>query len=166
MERTGATKGAVYFHFRSKLDIARALVDEKYTNWPVIVAEVTGTGLRGLAAAEELTQRVGRVFADDVRVRAAMKLTQTVLPPAPEDNPYARWTELVAVFVAQELEDRGLDGVDPREIAVVAVQAFFGAYMIGHELGRLDRLPGDVTRLWGIIGASLAVAQERPAAAG
>ncbi|WP_314146091.1 TetR/AcrR family transcriptional regulator [uncultured Leifsonia sp.] len=166
VERTGATKGAVYFHFRSKLDIARALVDEKYTNWPVIVAEVTGTGLRGLAAAEELTQRVGRVFADDVRVRAAMKLTQTVLPPAPEDNPYARWTELVAVFVAQELEDRGLDGVDPREIAVVAVQAFFGAYMIGHELGRLDRLPGDVTRLWGIIGASLAVAQERPAAAG
>ena len=95
-----------------------------------------------------------------------MKLTQTVLPPAPEDNPYARWTELVAVFVAQELEDRGLDGIDPREIAAVAVQAFFGAYMIGHELGRLDRLPGDVTRLWSIIGASLAVAQERPAAAG
>ena len=51
VERTGLTKGAVYFHFRSKLDLAKALVSEKYANGPAIVAEVEESGLRGVAAA-------------------------------------------------------------------------------------------------------------------
>lgn len=155
VERTGATKGAVYFHFRSKIDIARALVAQKYTNWPVIVAEVTGSGLRGLAAAEELTQRVGAVFAKDVRVRAAMKLSQSVLPPPIDDNPYDKWIDLIGVFVSQELDGADVPETEAREIATVAVQAFFGAYMINDELGRLNRLPQDITRLWRHLRASL-----------
>lgn len=92
-----------------------------------------------------------------------MKLTQTVLPPAPEDNPYERWTQLITVFVAQEVEDAGLQHVKPREVATVAVQSFFGAYMIAHELGRLDTLPDDVKRLWQIIGASFTFPAAAPA---
>ena len=153
--RTGATKGAVYFHFRSKLDIARALVAEKYTNWPVLVADVTSTGLRGFAAAEELTQRVAALFVADVRVRAAMKLSQTVLPPPVDDNPYDRWVDLVAVFVQQAVDDSGTTGIDAREVATVAVHGFFGAYMIADELGRLDRLPADVHRLWATLALTV-----------
>lgn len=159
VERTGATKGAVYFHFRSKLDIAQALVAEKYANWPALIAEVAGSGRRGLAAAEELTQRVGAVFAGDVRVRAAMKLTQTAFPPAAADNPYDRWVEVVAGLLAQEVEDRKLTGVGPREVAVVAVHAFFGAYRIADELGRLATLPDDIARMWRVLGAVFDVAR-------
>jgi|SRR4051812_6980501 AcrR family transcriptional regulator len=155
VERTGATKGAVYFHFRSKLDIARALVAEKYGNWPVIIDDVIASGLRGLAAAEEITVRVGAVFAADVRVRAAMKLTQTVLPPTAEDNPYDRWAAVIAGLLAQEAEDRHLEGVDAQGLAVVAVQTFFGAYLIADELGRLDALPADIARLWAVLGAAV-----------
>lgn len=148
VERTGATKGAVYFHFRSKLDIARALVAEKYANWPVIIQEVEDAGLRGAAAAEELTQRVGAVLAGDVRVRAAMKLTQTAFPPSAEDNPYDRWVQVIGGLLAQEVEDRRLTGVDPAALATVAVHAVFGAYMIADELGRLEGLPADIARIW------------------
>jgi AcrR family transcriptional regulator len=155
VERTGATKGAVYFHFRSKIDIARALVAEKYANWPVIVQEVADSGLRGSAAAEELTQRVGLVLAGDVRVRAAMKLTQTAFPPSAEDNPYDRWIAVVGGLLAQEVEDRGLSGVDPAALATVAVHGFFGAYMIADELGRLDALPADIARLWAALRPAL-----------
>lgn len=148
VQRTGSTKGAVYFHFRSKLDLARVLVEEKYENWPVLVAEVTESGLRGFAAATELTKRVGAVFVENVRVRAAMKLSQTVLPPGEESNPYERWIDLITVFVAQAAEDGELRGADPRSVATVAVQGFFGAYMIADELGRLSQLDADVERLW------------------
>ncbi|WP_285115359.1 TetR/AcrR family transcriptional regulator [Leifsonia sp. fls2-241-R2A-40a] len=153
VERTGATKGAVYFHFRSKLDIARALVAEKYANWPVIIGEVIGSGLRGLAAAEEITQRVGAVFATDVRVRAAMKLSQTVLPPDVDDNPYDRWIGVISGLLDQEAEDRGLVGFDARGRATVVVQTFFGAYMIADELGRLAGLRDDIARMWAVIRA-------------
>jgi AcrR family transcriptional regulator len=149
IERTGVTKGAVYFHFKSKLDLARALVDEKYTAWPVIVAEVSGSGMRGIAAATELTRRVGAVFLDDVRVRAAMSLSQTVLPPGIENNPYDRWTDIIEMFLAQAVEDGELVAeTDIRGLATVAVQSFFGAYMIAHELDRLSSLPDDVSRIW------------------
>ncbi|MDN4614187.1 TetR/AcrR family transcriptional regulator [Leifsonia sp. F6_8S_P_1B] len=156
IERTGATKGAVYFHFPSKLAIARALVEEKYGNWPVIVAEVTGSGLTGLAAAEEITQRVGTVFASDVHVRAAMKLSQTVLPPPVDDNPYDRWVGLIAMFVRQALGERPSSDDDAREIATVAVHTFFGAYMIAQELGRLATLPDDISRMWKVLAVAVA----------
>lgn len=155
VERTGLTKGAVYFHFRSKLDLAKALLAEKYGNWPEIVSEVDATGLRGTAAAAELTRRVGAVFASDVRVRAAMALSQTVLPPSPDADPYEYWIGVVAGHLAQE--ESLPAGADPRDVATVAVQAFFGAYMIAAERGRLDALPDDIDRLWrairGMVGA-------------
>ena len=146
VERTGLTKGAVYFHFRSKLDLAKALLEEKYGNWPAIVAEIDGSGLRGVEAAVELTQRVGGVFASDVRVRAAMALSQTVLPPGPDADPYEHWVGVVERYLAQE--DGLGGGLSPREVAIVAVQGFFGAYMIASERGRLDDLRADIDRLW------------------
>ncbi|RDV43843.1 TetR/AcrR family transcriptional regulator [Leifsonia sp. ku-ls] len=155
VDRTGATKGAVYFHFRSKLDIARALVAEKYANWPVIIQEVTASGLRGAAAAEELTQRVGVVLAGDVRVRAAMKLTQTAFPPSADDNPYDRWVEVIGGLLRQEVEDRKLSDVDPVALATVAVHAVFGAYMIADELGRRETLHADIARIWRALGPAL-----------
>ncbi|QNE37000.1 TetR/AcrR family transcriptional regulator [Leifsonia shinshuensis] len=152
VERTGLTKGAVYFHFRSKLDLAKALVVEKYGNWPAIVAEIDASGLRGVEAAAELTRRVGAVFASDVRVRAAMALSQTILPPGPDADPYDHWVEVVAGYLEQE-EGELPRGLSPREVAVVAVQGFFGAYMIAAERGRLDGLPADIDRLWRALGA-------------
>ncbi|WP_295127026.1 TetR/AcrR family transcriptional regulator [uncultured Leifsonia sp.] len=149
VERTGLTKGAVYFHFRSKLDLARALVEEKYGNWPTIVAAIDDSGLRGRAAAAELTRRVGAVFASDVRVRAAMALSQTVLPPEPGADPYDHWVGVVERYLSQEDERAG--GPSPHEAAVVAVQGFFGAYMIAAERGRLDELPEDIERLWRVV---------------
>ena len=151
VERTGATKGAVYFHFRSKLDIARALVAEKYANWPVIIGEVEQTGLRGLPAARELTRRVGALLASDVRVRAAMKLSQTVLPPSADENPYARWVTVLSRLLEQETEDHGASDVDARAVATVAVHGIFGAYMIADERGTLDGLASDIERIWDVL---------------
>lgn len=158
VERTGATKGAVYFHFRSKLDIATALVDESNGNWPAIVHEVAASGLRGLAAAEELTQRVAAVLGSDIRARAAMKLTQTVLPPTADDDPYARWVAFLAGLLRQEAEDRGRGETDVRELATVAVHGIFGAYMIAAERNTFQTLSEDIARVWRVIAAAFGTA--------
>ncbi len=44
--------------------------------------------------------------------------------------------------------------MSPRELAIVAVQGFFGAYMIAAERGRLDELPGDIDRLWRLVAVT------------
>ncbi|MEY9952518.1 TetR family transcriptional regulator [Leifsonia sp. EB34] len=154
VERTGLTKGAVYFHFRSKLDLAKALVAEKYDKWPAIVSDVDARGLRGVAAAAELTRRVGAIFASDVRVRAAMALSRTILQPGPDADPYDHWVGVVAGYLAQE--DALPPELTPRDVAVVAVQGAFGAYLIAAERGRFDELPADIDRLWRALGALVA----------
>lgn len=154
VERTGATKGAVYFHFRSKLDIATALVEESEGNWPAVVHDVAASGLRGLAAAEEVTQRVAAVLGADIRARAAMKLTQTVLPPAADDDPYARWVAFVAGLLRQEAEDRRRSDVEVRDLATVAVHGLFGAYTIAAERNTFETLSGDIARVWGVVTAA------------
>lgn len=158
VERTGATKGAVYFHFRSKLDIATALVEESGGDWPAIVREVAASGLRGLAAAEEVTQRVAAVLGADIHARAAMKLTQTVLPPTADDDPYARWVSFLAGLLRQEAEDRGRSDVDARDLAAVAVDAIFGAYMIAAERTAFAPLREDIARVWRVIAAAFGTA--------
>lgn len=155
IERTRLTKGAVYFHFRSKLDLAEALVGEKYGNWPELIAAVDASGATGVAAARDLTRRVAGVFAEDVRVRAAMKLSRTVLPPGAENDPYARWTTVVSGHLARAVEAGELPPeTDPVVLATVAVQAFFGAYLIADERGALDGLVGDAERIWDVIAPS------------
>lgn len=152
IDRTQLTKGAVYFHFRSKRDLAEALVSEKLGAWPVIVQEVADAGLSGVGAARETTRRVAEVLATDARVRAAMKLTQTVLPPAADDDPYVRWAVLIGDVLARAAEAGDLpEGSDPQAVATVAVQAFFGAYMIADERGRLDGLVADADRIWDVL---------------
>lgn len=153
VERTGATKGAVYFHFPSKLAIARALREENPENWSALVAEVMSTGLRGLAAAAEITKRVGVIFSENVQLRAAMKLGQTIFPAEERSNPYAPWVDLVTIFVDQAISDGDLAGVDSRELATVAVHAFFGAYWLAHELGTLASLDAEIDRIWAILAA-------------
>ncbi|GIT79816.1 TetR family transcriptional regulator [Leifsonia sp. LS1] len=152
IERTQLTKGAVYFHFRSKQDLAEALVAEKYATWPELVAEVDASGATGLAAAREVLRRVAVVFATDARVRAAMKLSRTVLTPEPDDDAYARWSAVVGRSLEQAAEAGELSpGADPSSLATVAVQAFFGAYLIADERGRLDGLEADAERIWDVI---------------
>jgi hypothetical protein len=59
-------------------------------------------------------------------------------------------------MLQQEVDDRGLSGVDPREVARVAVHAIFGAYMIADELGTLGTLPADIARVWSLLRLSFA----------
>lgn len=111
-------------------------------------------GLRGLPAAVELTRRVAALLVGDVHVRAAMKLSQTVLPAPVDDNPYDRWAVVVGGFLEQAVSDGDLPpGTPPHELAAVVVQSFFGAYMIADELGRLSTLQDDIDRMWVVVAA-------------
>lgn len=152
--RTGLTKGAVYFHFASKLALAEALVADKYALWPTLIEQVSASGLRGLKAARSLTLLVARTLVSDVRARAAMNLTQSILPPPATDDPYIRWIAVIAELLAQSPAQRRRT-VPPESLARVAVQTFFGAYRIAAEMGHLETLEGDVEHLWDVLAETM-----------
>ncbi|WP_405789947.1 TetR/AcrR family transcriptional regulator [Streptomyces sp. NBC_00029] len=131
------TKGALYFHFDSKEDLAQAVIDAQVSvHTPVTAQEFK---------AQEFID-VGMVFSHrlrhDVLMRGSARLTL-------EQNgreldraaPYRRWIDLHTALM-REAKERGelLPDVDPAGPARLVVGAFAGLNVMAQTLGlELDR---------------------------
>jgi AcrR family transcriptional regulator len=156
VELTGLTKGAVYFHFTSKRALADALVSDKYRQWSPIVQAVGSSGFRGLDAIRELSVQVSKVFRDDVRVRAGMRLSQELFTVTSEQNPYTGWARIIAGYLRDGIADGSIRrDLDSDAVARNYVRAFFGVYMIAVELNELEKLPTQVSELWDVLFAGI-----------
>ncbi|HKN52055.1 MAG TPA: ScbR family autoregulator-binding transcription factor [Amycolatopsis sp.] len=135
-DRVGMTKGAVYFHFRNKEDMAVEVVRELYKRWVALVEDVRELGLSPLSSLRELMDRAGRTFVDDVivkagaRLQAERSLIATTLPP-----PYIDWIGTASALLTEAQAAGELrPGVDPQAAARVMVSSFFGAQHISDIL--------------------------------
>ncbi|MFF7635337.1 ScbR family autoregulator-binding transcription factor [Kitasatospora sp. NPDC008050] len=150
----GATQGAMYFHFRSKEDLAKAVIDEQASDL-VLPAQPAGLeqliGLN-LYLADELQQ--------NVLLRAGVTLAVEQSQLGLRDfSPYEMWAgqfrgELEAARRAGEL----LADVDVAEVAQLLVAAYTGSQIMSHlRTGRAD-LPGRIIRLWWYLLPGIATA--------
>lgn len=74
LDEAGATKGALYFHFDSKAELARAVCDEASRSWSSLL---TVLALRGLDPLQEMLVQGDATllrFADDLPLRAALRV--------------------------------------------------------------------------------------------
>jgi AcrR family transcriptional regulator len=156
VERTGLTKGAVYFHFKSKQALADELVADKYQQWAPVIESVNASGAQGLEAVRLLSLKVAGVFRDNVRVRAGMILSRELFPTNSQLNPYVGWAAVVSGYLrqAQSVGQVKAD-LDIAVVAKTAVRAFFGVYMIAQELGDLSVIEDQVNDLWDVVFAGI-----------
>jgi AcrR family transcriptional regulator len=148
LARAGVTKGALYFHFSSKDELAHALLTEQFG------AEHSFTGQEevGLQTAIDLCHAMAHGLLTNVRVRASMRLvveTGNFSNPTPEAC--LRWVEIVrkCVLAAKENEDLR-EELDPDRIAHWVVGAFLGVQLQSQVLtGRAD-VHERVTEMWRI----------------
>ena len=148
LARAGVTKGALYFHFSSKEELAHALVTEQFS---------VGQGLTdlknvGLQTAIDLCHEMAHNLLTNVRVRASVRLvveTGSYSNPTPEA--YERWIAVVREFMvaAKERGDLRQD-MDPDRVAHWVVGAFLGIQVQSQVLtGRAD-VHERVTEMWRI----------------
>lgn len=76
VKEAGVTKGALYFHFGSKEELAQALVDEQFS----ALESVTDTGKPGVQTVIDIVHTMARLLVADVRVRAASAWSSTRAP--------------------------------------------------------------------------------------
>jgi AcrR family transcriptional regulator len=140
-DRLGMTKGALYFHFRSKEALAAAIVEAQYERWDPLAARVVGAGATRLDDLVALSYKVADAFRRDVVVRAGVRLqAERDLISADMPRPYVEWIKRVTKL-AQAAKDNGelAPGVDPAALGNVIVGMFFGAQHISQALtGRRD----------------------------
>ncbi|MGW4640941.1 ScbR family autoregulator-binding transcription factor [Sphaerisporangium sp. NPDC004334] len=141
--QVGMTKGAVYFHFRDKQDIAAEIVRELYNRWRIRIDEAHAMGLPPMETVQALLANAAdKFFEDDIvkagaRIQAERSLSDTTLP-----EPYVEWISTLSTLLAKASGAGQLrEGMDPESAAYILVSAFFGLQHLCDVLNRRADLP-------------------------
>ncbi len=151
LRTAGVTKGALYFHFASKEQLAQAIIDQQFAGGPEPdPGPPDGSAVQALI---DLSYAFARRLVEEVRVRAAIRLViEHASFTAPLPDPYREWIRMVRTLLmwardAGELRPE----VDPATTAQLIVGAVTGIQLTSEVLtGRRD-LNQRLADLWAVI---------------
>ncbi|CRK57158.1 Transcriptional regulator, TetR family [Alloactinosynnema sp. L-07] len=127
---SGLTKGAFYFYFKSKLDLALAVVAEQEGRWLAHITERVLAEPTALAQLRAVVPALLDLFAAAPDAWVVMRLCKEFAanPDLPEiSKPMASWVTLVADIIRRGQAEGDLrEDVDPEAVAEVLVAAFDG----------------------------------------
>ncbi|MFI5614928.1 ScbR family autoregulator-binding transcription factor [Amycolatopsis sp. NPDC051903] len=154
LAEAGVTKGALYFHFKSKEDLADALMQEQFgvlDSSPLLENP-------GLQTVIDWCHTLATGLQNDVHVRASIRLVieqgSFVTPAA---SAYKQWIDLVhACLLAAKAAGDVRKEVNAHDLAQHVVSAFTGIQLSSQVLtGRTD-LRERVTFMWATLLPSIA----------
>jgi AcrR family transcriptional regulator len=124
--RTTMTKGAVYFHFASKEDLARALVTTYFERVQELAAE-NADNPDGLQAITSLTSAVAKALKDSAVLRAGARLAaERLLIDASLPDPFEWWVSTLTPLLKRTKRGGGR-GAQPAALARVVATYLLGA---------------------------------------
>jgi TetR/AcrR family transcriptional repressor of uid operon len=141
--RAGVTKGALYFHFAAKEDLAMAVIGEQQA-----IASAEGARVHALGRpALETMILIGRVFALQLIEHSVMRAGVRLMFEASAfghdvHQPYLDWTSRFSEFARTAIQDGDLrPDLDAEAFARLVVGAYTGVQMVSNILtGRADVL--------------------------
>ena len=140
------TKGAFYFHFASKDEVARAVIAEQ-TEWLSTAPSGTGSPLQEVI---DISFGFSRALRSDALLRASIRLTierGTFQEPNPDT--YKLWDDVVADRIAQaKRKGQVQDHWSPRQVARLITGSITGLQLASEvATGRQD-LDQRIKQFW------------------
>lgn len=147
LARAGVTKGALYFHFTSKEELARAIVEEQFMV-PLPLVDFTNPGLQTLI---DMSHSLAHNLRSNVRVRASFRLVVEANFADPSPDPYLRWIESAHEVLAAA-QERGEIRKDwnPKDLANWVSAVFLGVQTQSHVLTNRADVHERLTIMWKI----------------
>lgn len=146
----GMTKGALYFHFASKDELARAVIEEQHQRTMAASAEIVEEGRPALETIVLLSRSLAHQLLEDPIVQAGIRLTTDVSTSAePVSEPYEDWFRTGEELFRRAIEEGDVaPSVDPVMLAHFLSPAYTGVQLVSETLtGRADLLQR-VRELW------------------
>ncbi|AOR31455.1 TetR family transcriptional regulator [Streptomyces fodineus] len=158
------TKGALYFHFAAKEDLAQAILELNAKAGRQLVAEVESRGCSSLEALMRTTFGVARLAVEDPVPRAALRLaTADIAIRPPLRHPFAVWLEFATRKFNQAVREADVHSdVDVGIVAHSLVSFFVGTRVAGRSLEPTGRLPRRVAEMWHLLIRGLVPVHRRP----
>ena len=97
----GTTKGALYFHFASKDELAQFIIAEQHRLSIESVQAISATGKDPLEQMIMLTHEMARQIVDEPIVRAGIRLTLELSTYEGPVEPYAEWISAITDLTAR-----------------------------------------------------------------
>lgn len=157
MQRAGVTQGGMYFHFKSKLGLAEAVLASQQE------FIVLPPGEDGLQRLIDITAHITHELQHNVLFRASVRLAveQEELGRH-DDTAYQEWADQFrGQLVAARRRGELLDDVDEAEFAEILVAAYTGTQIFSTMASMRADLPARTRTLWRYLLRAIATPQAR-----
>ena len=144
MHRAGITQGALYFHFSSKLDLARTVMLAQRDS------VILPPGPDGLQRLIDTTLLLAHELQTNKLLRAGVRLAVEQEEVCfHDDSPYREWAEVFRGQLAAAAERGQLrSGVDVERLAVLLVGCYTGVQHFSKLSCKRADLPDRIADLW------------------
>ncbi|MFI2313651.1 branched-chain amino acid aminotransferase [Streptomyces sp. CB00072] len=154
LKRAGVTAGALYFHFGSKEDLAKAVMNSQ----PDALVPLLAAG--GLQRLIDLTLVWSWQLQRDPLLRAGVRLTneQASMGDSMNADPYEKFRGIMTSCLHEAREDGELQpGIDPTVVAEFVVAACTGMQMYSNVVSARRDLPERTQQMWNLLLPGIAV---------
>ncbi|MET9384098.1 ScbR family autoregulator-binding transcription factor [Streptomyces sp. NPDC002928] len=164
VEHAQVTKGALYFHFAAKEDLAHAIMELQSQASRRVVDQVDDQGCPSLEALMWITFGMARLSVEGPITRAGLRLATggvEVRPPLP--HPFTEWLDLVTRRLLGAVRESDVHpDVDVDAVAHSLVSFFVGTRVVGRSLEPVARLPRRMAEMWHMLIRGLVPVPRRP----
>ena len=160
----GVSKGAMYFHFSSKEELAQAVIDAQLALATAATVTIIEHTPKAFDALILITKELARQLQTEPIARGGMRLT---LESTTAQNPNARsfddWIEMIATLTGRAQNEGDVaDNVDVVALARLIVASFTGVQTVSEMLtGRAD-LQLRMTEMWHLLLPSVVPRRRLP----
>ena len=146
------TKGAMYFHFRSKHALATAIIEYRFAVARGAVDELVARKLSGLETLIDITYLIAVDDIGDESARAGLNLLESIgRTDTLQASVLGDWVVAFAAITRRAVDDGDVvEHHEPEDIARLLVSMYLGLRQTSN-LAEPDRFLHDLERVWGLI---------------
>ncbi|MFD4576910.1 ScbR family autoregulator-binding transcription factor [Streptomyces sp. NPDC058417] len=164
VEHAHVTKGALYFHFAAKEDLAHAIMELQSQASRRVAGEIDERGCASLEAVMRLTFGLTRLSVEGPIARAGLRLATGGVPVrAPVPHPFTEWMDLITRRLVAAVRESDIHpDVDVDVVAHSLVCFFVGTRVVGRSREPSARLPRRMAEMWVVLIRGLVPVPRRP----